>query len=178
LARKPVVRDELMDLQAAFADADALERAASFVRESNRIEGIHRDPTREEVQEHVRFVNLSRVSERDLQRFVSVYQPGKMLRTESGMDVRVGSHIAPPGGPDILPALRGILARTWDARVGNRALVAYETHVAYETLHPFMDGNGRSGRALWAWCMQRYPLSFLHHWYYQTLQFAQTRSNQ
>ena len=45
----------------------------------------------------------------------------------------------------------------------------------YETLHPFMDGNGRSGRILWAWQMIEHniapglSLGFLHAYYYQTL---------
>ena len=46
-------------------------------------------------------------------------------------------------------------------------------HVQYERLHPFTDGNGRSGRALWAWQMMRrregLALGFLHRFYYQTL---------
>ena len=48
-------------------------------------------------------------------------------------------------------------------------------HLRYETLHPFMDGNGRSGRILWAWQMLHHDiapgirLGFLHAFYYQTL---------
>jgi len=38
-----------------------------------------------------------------------------------------------------------------------------------------MDGNGRTGRAIWAWQMQRlgrdpFALPFLHRFYYQTLE--------
>lgn len=48
----------------------------------------------------------------------------------------------------------------------------YKIHLLYEDLHPFTDGNGRSGRAIWLWQMERQGgtrLSFLHWWYYATL---------
>lgn len=139
----------------------------TFIAESNRIEGIHRLPTIAEVDEHERFMRLDVLSVADLRQFVSVYQPGAKLRDRKGLDVRVGNHIPPEGGPHILKALEQHLAELSDP---------WLDHVAYEMLHPFTDGNGRSGRALWAWQMTRqrgYPLGFLHHFYYQTLQAAQ-----
>lgn len=136
-----------------------------FVRESNRIEGILRDPTWQEIDAHEQFLAVDLIMAQDLQRFVSVCQPGAELRIEEGMDVRVGSHTPPYGGVIILECLATILANR--ERVG-----VYRTHVLYEDLHPFMDGNGRSGRALWLWMMggiEKAPLGFLHHFYYQTL---------
>lgn len=63
----------------------------------------------------------------------------------------------------------------------------YVVHHAYESLHAYTDGNGRSGRALWLWGMRRLyrgqtlkfdrvlRIGFLHCWYYQSLQFDRTR---
>lgn len=140
---------------------------AEFVRESNRIEGILRKPTKAELAMTEVFLALRAPTVLDVESLVRVYQPDALLRCLPGLNVRVGDHIAPPGGPAIIDALRDILARLPTAD-------PWSLHVEYETLHPFTDGNGRSGRALWAWQMvRRYDgglaLGFLHRFYYQTL---------
>lgn len=137
-----------------------------FVKESNAIEGIKRPPTKEEINEHNRFVRLDVITVKELEKFVSVYQSDASIRNEPGMNVIIGSHLPPNGGPLIVGYLENILHEI-------EFKLPYSVHVAYEKLHPFADGNGRSGRALWAWQMtQTYggiTLPFLHHFYYQSL---------
>lgn len=137
-----------------------------FIRESNRIEGIFREPTIEEVNEFRRFIQLEKVTIEDMKIFVGVYQPNATLRDKIGYDVRVGNYIAPRGGVDIYHSLQRILEEVSNTN-------AFNTHIQYEKLHPFTDGNGRSGRMLWAWKMKRLDLGFLHMFYYQTLQSFQ-----
>lgn len=134
-----------------------------FVAESNRIEGILREPTLAEQEAHATFINLVQPTTADLEAFVSVVAPGHRLRDKPGLNVRVGNHIAPFGGPEIRAALDTLVARAF------RPDDPWQIHIEYEKLHPFTDGNGRSGRVLWLWQMQIAPIGFLHQFYYQTL---------
>ena len=141
-----------------------------FVRESNRIEGITRPPTAAEMRAHEAFLAERHPQIVTLARFVAGIDGGA-LRDCPGMNVYVGKHHPPPGGPAIPRALADILYRAV-----NHLDHPYHTHHQYETLHPFMDGNGRSGRVLWLWQMggiQHAPLGFLHHMYYQMLEMGQ-----
>lgn len=151
-----------------------------FVTESNRIEGILRPPRSGEVAVHATLLRASALTVALLQDFVSVVQPGAMLRDLPGLNVTVGAHVPPPGGPAVRRALEDLL----DQVKAFRFIVdpfeqdaSFVTHHAYETLHPFTDGNGRSGRAVWLWQMggiERCPLGFLHTWYYQSLNARRT----
>ena len=143
----------------------------SFVKESNKIEGILDGPTLEEIGAHTKFLALRQPTVRDMEDFVGQVQPGAKLRDKAGMDVRVGDHRPPKGGPHVRAELEKILHELGFPLSHE---LAYNIHHMYETLHPFMDGNGRSGRVLWLWCMggiENVRLPFLHVWYYQSLQF-------
>lgn len=138
-----------------------------FIKESNKIEGIFREPTEAEIEEAQRFIMLNQVTVSDIERFVKVYQPNARMRDKAGLNVRVGSHLPPAGSPKIRKALENILEL-----VNENNTPAYEIHQEYEQLHPFTDCNGRSGRMLWLKCIGgRAPLGFLHHWYYSSLEY-------
>ena len=140
----------------------------AFICESNHIEGIHRDPTEGEIEEFERFMGQDEITLADMIQFVSIYQPDAELRDRPGMNVTVGGYHPPAGCISVKTRLMDILS---DAKKGD----PFAIHLRYERLHPFMDGNGRSGRMLWMWMMREAPLGFLHTFYYQTLAAASNR---
>ena len=80
-----------------------------FVKESNRIEGINRDPFEHEVDIHEQFLALETIIIGDLENLVAVIQPRAVLRWKIGYDVRVGNYSPPPGGPEIEIGLKELL---------------------------------------------------------------------
>jgi hypothetical protein len=138
-----------------------------FIKESNRIEGIHKF-TESEVKAAEHFLEQPKILVSHLNQFVWEIAKAK-LRDQVGMDVRVGNHVPISGGITVRTKLIALLQFMDD-----KLFTPYEVHLRYETLHPFMDGNGRSGRLLWLWCMSNrcqkvHNSSFLHTWYYQSL---------
>jgi Fic/DOC family protein len=146
-----------------------------FVAESNRIEGINRLPTDGELLAHQEFEPTIE----GLRTFTQRLDPGIELRELKGLNVRVGSYYPPPGGPAIRTNLEDLLLDVFSrGRDPDGSMTPFELHQEYEHLHPFTDGNGRSGRALWLWHMfkvdaaagrRALEIGFLHTWYYQSL---------
>ena len=69
-------------------------------------------------------------------------QPGQ-YRT---VNVRVGQH-RPPAHP-LVPSLMDELFTYLSETKDNPLLTAAWAHIQFETIHPFADGNGRTGRAI------------------------------
>lgn len=149
------------------------DQLLAFIRESNKIEGITEEPLDREIGAYKWFLGQDVLRQHHVEVLVGTIQPGARLRDQPGMNVQVGDHVPPAGGHRIVALLGVVLDQA------NGGESAYRVHLKYENLHPFMDGNGRSGRAIWLWQMLRKqggaPLGFLHHFYYQTLEAQDDR---
>lgn len=146
------------------------EQLYYFAKESNKIERIC-DSDRHELHAERLAIFLETPIDKlnicDLQMFVNHIEPQAFLRTDKSHMVTIGGRLAP--NPEIAIILLSELLE----RIRTKKIGPHEAHCEYEYIHPFMDGNGRSGRALWLWQMIRdgwkFQLPFLQMYYYQTL---------
>lgn len=140
-------------------------RLMEFAKESNRIEGItNADDNERMFQKLEAFLKLEKLTVDN----VCEFNEWGILRDKEGMNARVGAFKPQKGGNDLREDFELMIKSV------ERSLI-FEFHVCFERLHPFTDGNGRTGRAIWLWQMARqndYDLSlgFLHKWYIQSLE--------
>lgn len=154
-----------------------------FIRESNFIEGIDRPPSKDEISVHKWIVSKKVMKIDDVCKFVNTIC-GARLRFNEGDDVTVAGHRPLAGGSQVPDSLERLLF-FWNNAVNdpNSKNTPFDLHAEYEILHPFLDGNGRSGRALWLWHMEKIygdnsmKYYFLHMWYYQSLNAAREANN-
>jgi Fic family protein len=116
---------------------------------------------------------------------------GVMDQGEAGryrtMRVRVGAFVPPP--PEDVSGLMFELLAWWNGTSGalSPVLTSAILHHRFETIHPFADGNGRTGRALALWELYRRGFDSHHifsvdelYWedrprYYAALQVVRTQ---
>lgn len=147
-----------------------------FATESNHIEGI-KAPEKHDIHYKalMTFLASKRLTTSVVEKFVLKIQPNARLRTEPTDIVWIGGQQAPL--PEFtLPALKRLLKK-----ISDNEILPWNAHIQYECLHPFMDGNGRSGRAIWLWQMCKFydwgfPIGFKHMFYYQTLRQLKTQT--
>jgi len=152
---------------------DIPEFILKFINESKAIEGIYRPASEAEIETALKFLDLKQLTLADLENFVLVYQPDAKLRDQIGLNVTVGNYSPPKGGPEIKLNLVSFINSINDKST-NKGKDPFLAHKKFESLHPFTDCNGRTGRIIWLWQMLKLkknfaPLGFMQSWYYQSL---------
>ncbi len=99
------------------------------------------------------------VTHEDVLRLHKIMADGVMDQGTAGryrtIAVRVGRHVPPP--PDDVSGLMFELLTWWNKQAAGLSPVLSSAivHYRFEAIHPFADGNGRTGRALALWELYR-----------------------
>jgi len=99
------------------------------------------------------------VTHEDVFRLHKIIASGVMKQGEAGryrsMRVRVGQYVPPP--PEQVSGLMFEFLEWWNkaSRTVSPVLSFAIVHYRFEAIHPFADGNGRTGRALSLWELYR-----------------------
>ncbi len=157
------------------------DKLNNLIEESNSIEGIYSYGREEQYEAYINFLNLDKITIEDIVSFAKRLNETSFtssslrvpeFRDKKGMDVTVGKHKPIEGGSHVIDMMKLLLNRI---NMQNDSMYAFRLHMEYEHIHPLTDGNGRTGRAIWAWLMIKddydFGLGFLHKWYYQSLEY-------
>lgn len=128
-------------------------RVIEFLRESNAIEGVYDEDSLVQAEAAFAYLLKQKVMTPSV-----VCNTHKILMTGQGLYAdelgayrRVAVYIG--GKAALMSLLIPERMDEWCKRMNNPALVEHwkEMHVEYEKIHPFVDGNGRTGRMFMNW---------------------------
>lgn len=151
---------DLFDEEAGFAvsNTDDVEEVTNYLRAFRLVQSHLRNPAGLPVS-----VRLLREAHRLLLDGARGHgkQPGELRRSQNWIGgTRPGNAVFVPPPPDRVPALLADMERfIHDAAQPLPPLVKTAlVHLQFETIHPFLDGNGRIGRLLIAALMEQWAL--------------------
>lgn len=128
------------------------KKVEDFLRESNAIEGVFGDEALEDALAAWRYAigqdTLTKAVVLETHRLLMKRQDleDKYKGVFRDIDVYIGRNKA------VNPAIVSIMVGDWCARTNKKGkLDAKWLHVLYERIHPFVDGNGRTGRIFLNW---------------------------
>ena len=151
-----------------------------FLQESNWIENEFSSKALEQsLQAWGWMIGQSEITSFNLRQAHQLLMEGLLSPIEAGgfrtVHVRVGNRMCP--APDLVPSL----VEDWIS-VHSGAKTEEEikqAHIAFEHVHPFIDGNGRVGRILMNWqrVKNNLPILIIHTGYEQRSYYQWFREN-
>ena len=127
-----------------------LEHEKEFLRESNAIEGVFDDVSLEQAVVAWEYLKEQKILTPDVvlktHKILMLHQP--LHPAEKGYFRKVTVTV---GGRPVMHWKEIPLKIDWWCKAVMSENDTLELHVVYETIHPFVDGNGRTGRMFMNW---------------------------
>lgn len=133
-------------------DTEISDIEREFLRQSNAIESIYDDESLRKAEEAWVYIRgMSRLHSSNIKKTHRILMAGKLPRHALGHWRSVPVFV---GYSQPLPHWILREAMSYWAKKANEALSEAQIidhHVTYEKIHPFLDGNGRTGRIFMNW---------------------------